>query len=223
MPYGALTDHFGIAAAGILLQSSSNPKKYNVDATVTDENGDVACRTKTDLETEYSCTYALTSGNSVSIDDLAKVGAVVGTLIQVTAIDGTTSNKAFPTITVKGALDHADAGVHPTFTSGISVMAKKVATPLGIGSITGKTTASSFSISGGMVTVQNELGVTVKREPDGVRVVAQNTLQTCTGAAAASAASGWAVETPLSSDEVNNDYGSSTIAVYKDITRDAEA
>ena len=77
-------------------------------------------------------------------------------------------------------------------------------------------------VSGSVATAQDSLGVTVKREPEAVRAVANNSLQICTGsvAAVADTANGWKTETPLSGDQANTDYGTSTIAAFKDIVRD---
>jgi hypothetical protein len=230
MPYGANTDWFGIAATGINLQSSSKGPKYNIDASVQDSVGDFACRNKGDTETEFTCTYRLQAGGdtngSHSIDALAKVGEVkvydTSTSIQVTGVDGNTDNRSFPLVTVKGVKEKTAGQTHAEFTTGISLVARKAAQKIGLGAITGKITAASFSVSGNLTPVQDSQGVTLKREPDGVRVVAQNTLQTCSGATAAVAdtAGGWKLETPKGDEETNTDYGTSSIAVFKDLTRD---
>lgn len=230
MGYGATTDWFGIAGTGINLQTSSDPKKYNVDAAVQDSNGDFACRTKADTETEYTCAYRLTGGGDTNhlhnLDDLAKVGEIktfdTNTKIQVTGIDPGTDNKSYPIITIKGVKDPAGTQTHPTFSSGITLLAIKKAQKIGLGAITGKLVSSSASISGGIATAQDSLGITVKREPEAVRIVATNTLQICTGSvsAVADTTNGYKLETPLSGDQVNTDYGNSTVSVYKDLVRD---
>ena len=230
MGYGATKNWFGITGTGINLNTSSNPRSYNVDAAVQDSNGDFACRTKADTENQYTCVYRITGGgdtnNLHALDDLAKVGEVVtydtATKIQITGVDLGTDNKSYPIVTVKGVKDPAGTHTHATFSSGVTFTAAKRAQKIGLGAITGKLTSSSLSISGSLATAQDSLGVTVKREPEGVRAVANNSLQICTGsvAAVADTAGGWKTETPLSGDEVNTDYGTSTISAYKDLVRD---
>lgn len=230
MPYGATTDWFGAAGTGINLQTSSISKKYNIDAAVQDSGGDFACRTKADTENEYTCAYRITGGgdtnNLHALDDLAKVGEVktydTATKIQVTGVDLGTDNKSFPIVTIKGVKDPAGVHTHATFSSGVTFTAAKRAQKLGLGAITGKLVSSSLSVSGSVATAQDSLGITVKREPEAVRAVANNSLQICSGsvAAVADTAGGWKLETPLSSDQTNTDYGTSTIAAYKDIVRD---
>jgi hypothetical protein len=231
MAYGATTDWFGEAGTGINLQTSSESKKYNIDAAIQDSGGDFACRTKSDTETEYSCAYRVTGGgdtnNLHSLDDFGKVGEIktydTNTKIQVTSVEVATDNKSFPIVTLSGVKDPAGVQTHPTYSSGVTFTAAKRAQKIGLGAITGKLVSSSVSVSGSIATAQDSLGVTVKREPEGVRAVATNSLQACTGAVAAVAdtANGWKTETPLSGDQSNTDYGTSTIAAFKDIVRDS--
>lgn len=229
MGYGATKDWFKLVATGISLQGGSNSPKYNVDASVEDSNGDFACRTKKDTETEFSASYKITAGgdtnNQHALDDLTKIGLVVvfdsSTSIQVTGLDLKTDNKGYPVLDVKGVKETA-AQSHATFSSGVTFLAKKKAQAFGIASITGKVISGSVSISGGLATAQDSQGITVKREPEGVRLTTSNSLQACTGlpAAVADTTGGYKIETPLASDESNTGYGTSTIAAYKDIARD---
>ena len=217
MGYGSPTDHFGLADSVWVVQSSSDPSKFNVDASVQDSNGDVACRTKADTETEYSVAYKLIGGGTVSIDGKVKIGQRKESAL-INGISGNTTNRDFPVITVKG-IDNSAAST-AIYSSGISIDARKKAQAPWLTSITGKVSASNFDISADIVAVQNASGVTVVRELSGARVTAGATLQACSGACAASAASGYAIETPKSANMVNNDYGTETISVYKDLARD---
>lgn len=217
MGYASPTDHFGLADSVWIVQSASESPKFNVDVAVEDSVGDFACRTKADTETEYSVSYKLIGGGSVSIDSKVKVGQLKESVL-VNGISGATNNKEYPVITVKGPGNAAASTA--VYSTGISILAKKKAQAPWLTSITGKVNAANFDISANMVAVQNATGVTVVRELDGARVTADATLQACSGACAASAASGYAIETPLSNSEGNTAYGTETISVYKDLVRD---
>lgn len=217
MGYGSPTDHFSLADSIWIVQNSSDPAKFNVDASVQDSNGDFACRTKADTETEYTVTYKLIGGGSVSIDAKVKVGQLKGSVL-VNGISGNTANRDFPIITVKGPGNAAASTA--IYASGITLDAKKKAQAPWLSSITGKVSASNFDVSADIVAVQNASGVTVVRELSGARVTAGATLQACSGACAASAASGYSIETPKSSNMPNTDYTTESISVYKDLVRD---
>lgn len=232
MGYGSTIDYFGIADTNVKLQTSDLASAFNVDASVQDSVGDFACRTKSDTENTVTCVYSVIGGgdanNSHNLDTYAEVGEVktfdTNTHYQVTGVEVNTVNTAFPTITLTGVKDPGTtAQTHALYSSGISFIALKKAQGFGIVPTgAAKVTAGSVSISGNAVTAQDSLGVTVKREPEAVRAVTNNTLQICTGTAAAAAdtANSWAFEDPASSGQVNNEYGTTTVSTFKDIARD---
>lgn len=104
--FGALTDHFGLESASlVLVNSEETPVAQNrVDAQ--DENNDIVAsayhgNTTQDMR-EISCTYALKS-STLNINTI-KLGQVdvEGTKIIRESVEATTSNDAWPQITVSG-------------------------------------------------------------------------------------------------------------------------
>jgi hypothetical protein len=104
--FGALTDHFGLAAGALVLIDSSETIIEQSRADALDENGDIAASTyygnTTQNMREVSCTYALTSG-SLSLNSAIKLGSLASSPTVVReSLQVTTSNSEFPSITISG-------------------------------------------------------------------------------------------------------------------------
>jgi len=103
--FGALTDHFGLASATLILVNSSSTPVEQSRADANDENGDIAATTyfgnSTQEMADVSCTYALKSGtlniNTIKLGALAASATVLRESIEVS-----TSNGDFPQVTVSG-------------------------------------------------------------------------------------------------------------------------
>lgn len=230
MSYGA-TDYFGLSnGSTVLVQSGEFSPSYSTDATVSDSNGDIRCRTKAGQTDEYSNEYKLCGGgdtnNDINIDTFAKVGDVVnsGALwLHVTSISVSTSNSEEPTLSITGIAEDSTTS-HNTYSFGETVRAKKIAQTFGLVALdTGNyVTSGSIEISGNTSTVEDSQGDIVCREPYGYRLTASNTLQNCTSAPTATAdtANSWNLENPIGLSSTNTDYESVSVEVFKDLTKD---
>lgn len=225
MSYGA-TDYFGFDdATAIFVQSGEFSPSNTTDATVSDENGDIACRTKAGEVEEYSNDYKLCGGATVDIDaTFGKVGDVVthnSKDLQITAISVNTTNSEEPTVSITGILETAGQ-THATYTTGLSVVASKGAQTFGLAALTtgNYVTAGSFEIGGSHSVVEDSQGDIVCREPYGFRLTASHTIQNCTASPTATADTGWALENPIGESSTNTDYGSATVDVFKDLLKD---
>jgi hypothetical protein len=103
--FGALTDHFALASATLILVNSSETPIEQSRADAQDENGDIVASSyfgnTTQAMAEISCTYALRSGTldiaTIKLGALAASATVLRESIEVA-----TSNSEFPQVTVTG-------------------------------------------------------------------------------------------------------------------------
>lgn len=165
--FGALTDHFGLASANLVLIDSSEELVAQSRADAQDENGDIAASAyygnSTQDMRDVSCTYQLRS-STLNINTI-KLGALAGssTLIR-ESIEVTTSNDALPQITVSGRKNAiapvAPAGKANTFTlPSISLTGAYRAQPLSFTVGSGcRLTGSSLSASVEIQQADNGLG-----------------------------------------------------------------
>ena len=160
--FGALTDHFTLAATiGALVESSKTPVA-NSRADALDENGDIADaawygNTDGDLY-EASCTYQVDT-NDVNVATALKLGELA-TGVVVTGIEIATSNGDWPKITVSGtlgtgALEQGKTYAMPTGTVAAKKQAQIIA---GIALTTGKLTSASLSASCDLATANDGAG-----------------------------------------------------------------
>jgi hypothetical protein len=160
--FGALTDHFSLAASvGTLVESSKTPVA-NSRADALDENGDIADaawygNTDGDLY-EASCTYQVDE-NTVAVATALKLGELA-TGVVVTGIEIATSNGDWPKITVSGilgtgALEQGKTYAMPTGTVAAKKQAQIIA---GIALTTGKLTSASLSASCDLATANDGAG-----------------------------------------------------------------
>ena len=160
--FGALTDHFNLAASvGRLVDSSKTPVA-NSRADALDENGDIADaawygNTDGDLY-EASCTYQVDK-NDVTVATVLKLGEL-STGVVVTSIEISTSNGDWPRVTVSGtlgtgALEQSKPYAMPTGTVAAKKQAQIIA---GITLTSGKLTSASLSASCDLVTATDGEG-----------------------------------------------------------------
>lgn len=232
MGHGVTNDYFALASnSGIELNGASKNPSYANEATSEDENGGIVCTTKSGESIEVSNTYNICGGGDTNgdhnLDTYAKVGEVItedtNTHYLITSLGLTCDNKNDPVLTVTGIKEPGTtAGTHPTFTSGIVIRAAKQAKAYGIGTVTGKVTASSINVGGSVQVCEDSVGDAVKREVYGVKMTASNTLTACSGAptAPADTANGWGLESPVGLNESNTAYADATVAVYKNVLQD---
>jgi hypothetical protein len=106
--FGALTDHFGLASADLILVGSTKTPVELSRADAQDSNGDIIASTyygnTTQEMAEVSCTYALKSGtlnvNTIKIGQTAALPTVIRESVEVA-----TSNTEWPQITVTGRIN----------------------------------------------------------------------------------------------------------------------
>lgn len=234
MSFGSTKDYFGLATTGeIELQSDNKNPSFATEANGEDSNGDVVCTTKSGETIEVSSTYTLCGGgdtnNQHNLDTHVEIGMVKSfdtvTHYQITSIDLSTDNKAYPTLTVTGVQDTGTtAQTHARYSTGLTFLAKKKAQGFGLGTIASgdKVISGGVAISGSVATVADSDGNIVKREPYGVRITATNTLQNCTADPSTPVDAAWGEDTPEAVlAESNTDYATATVTAFKNVTQDA--
>ena len=161
--FGALTDHFSMATADLILIDSKIEDDPLSRADAQDENGDIAAatwfgNTAKALKTA-SCTYALKSG-TVSLSTFVLGEIATGVFVE--SINPSTSNSDWPKVEVSGKLGTEtitnDAGKTYTLPT-LSLSGIKRAQEMGFTTGAGcRLTASSFSGSVDLAQVEDGLG-----------------------------------------------------------------
>jgi hypothetical protein len=217
--FGALTDHFNLAASiGTLVESSKTPIA-NSRADALDENGDIADAAwygNTDgVLYEASCTYQVDT-NDVNVATALKLGELA-TGVVVTSIEISTSNGDWPKITVSGilgtgALEQGKTYAMPTAT----VAAKMQAQAMGITVTTGKLTSCSLSASCDLATANDGEGEPVAHGVSGaVATATAEAVATSTDTPVLAAAEGWEVATGSGLNEPQANWHTTSISVEK--------
>jgi len=147
--FGALTDHFSVATADLVLVDSSAIPVAQTRADAQDESGDIAAsdwhgNTTAGLS-EASCTYALKSG---TLDLTTLVLGQISEGVVALNIEVATSNGAWPQVTVSG-ITGSDAleQVKTYALIGPTINGKKIAQVMGVAVTTGKLTDCNLSAS----------------------------------------------------------------------------
>ena len=178
VPFGALTDHFGILAivngAGTLadcltLVGSSKTPIALSRADAQDENGDITASSWFGAPAtmfEASSTFAVKS-DSFSLN-LLKCG-YIATTKAILSIDVKTENGAWPQITVSGRLGCIDPATLKTYTlPAFTISGKKQAQPIGFTVTAGcKLTGSGFSASVDFAEQADGVGVPCAQDVSG--------------------------------------------------------
>ena len=221
--FGALTDHFNLAASvGRLVESSKTPVA-NSRADALDENGDIADAAwygnKDGDLYEASCTYIVTDKTG-DIDDVATVLKLgeLSTGVVVTSIEISTSNGDWPRVTVSGtlgtgALEQSKTYAMPTGT----VKAKKQAQIIaGITLTSGKLTSASLSASCDLATANDGEGEPVAHGVSGAVATATAEAVAVTAESPVLAAdTGWNITTGSALNEPQAAWHTGSISVEK--------
>jgi hypothetical protein len=220
--FGALTDHFTLAAsAGTLIESSKTPvANARIDAQ--DENGDIADSewhgNKAGDLYDASCTYQVDT-NGVTVGAL-KLGEL-STGVVVTSIEISTSNGDWPRVTVSGtlgtgALEQSKTYAMPTGTVAAKKQAQIIA---GITLTTGKLTSASLSASCDLATANDGEGEPVAHGVSGAVAVATAEAVAITAASPVLAAdTGWNITTGSALNEPQAAWHTGSISVEKTLT-----
>lgn len=167
--FGALTDHFGLATADLILVDSSSETDALSRADAEDENGDIAAsvwfgNTAKDLKS-VSCSYLLKSGtlnlNILACGECTVEAAIVGVI---ESIEAGTENKGWPKIDVSGKLGTkavtAPTGFKNTFKlPSLTLKGMKQAQPMGFTVEEGcRLTSSTLSASIDLAQAEDGLG-----------------------------------------------------------------
>jgi hypothetical protein len=226
MSYGATLDYFNLANANWRLQSSSkSPVKSNSNAQ--DSNGDNVCETVHDTSATFSCEYAScgvgdTGGNVVFPTLVAGTIDTENSSI-ITGFAIATSNTARPKLTVTGEKYYGDTSGTATYSPTLpTIKAGKKATAMGFTPDTNsRVTSSTWNFATQASTVLDSNGQRVVVDISQGRIDASGELVSCTAIAAATAAAGYTLDGPNGSSTQNTGYGSSTVAVFKNVIKDS--
>jgi len=164
--FGALTDHFSIATADLILVESSKTPVAESRAEARDENGDIAAVTYYGNDggtiSDASCTYLLKSG-TLGLDSLQVGELSTGVIVE--SIEIATSNGDWPRVTVSGKLGtfavQAPTGSAATATlpADIDLVGAKKAQVMGFTVGSGcKLTGCSMSVAASITQADDGLG-----------------------------------------------------------------
>lgn len=221
--FGALTDHFSLAATiGTLVESSKTPVA-NSRADALDENGDIADaawygNTAGKLY-EASCTYQVDT-NDVTVATALKLGELA-TGVVVTGIEIATSNGDWPKITVSGilgtfALEQGKTYAMPTGTVAAKKQAQIIA---GITLTSGKLTSASLSASCDLATANDGEGEPVAHGVSGAVATATAEAVAITDESPVLAAdTGWKSQPGSALNEPQAAWHTGSISVEKKLT-----
>jgi hypothetical protein len=227
--FGALTDHFGVAALSEhleLISSSKTPvAKSRTDAQ--DENGDIAAATWFGSETQDECeTVVLLKSGTLNLNTLY-LGEVDPGVV-VTGITVETSNGAFPRITVTGktGCENIEAPATKANTyrlPSLTIAGKKQAQLMGFTVGQGKLTGTSFAFSCNLMEETGGLGVPVAHGVDGAvgTLTANFVAHTDNVPAWTLTLSGLTETAHPSTDEPQAGYHTSTATAEMTLARDA--
>ena len=220
--FGALTDHWGLTAAlkplvdiAEVVASSKIPQS-NSRADAEDESGDIADAAwhgnDDGLQFDTSVTYAIKSG-TLDLSDLALGQLDTGKVI--TSIEVSTSNGAWPQVTVAGvlgcgALEQDKAYDLPA----VNVLGQKKAQLIGVAVTTGRLTDCSLSASCDFAQQEDGEGEPVAWGVSGAIASASATAVAVTAEAPElAAAAGWAEVQDTGVDEPQAAWHTASITV----------
>ena len=226
MSHGADTDYFGLADTNVKLQSSSKTPAYSEGQAI-DSNGDINASTIYDSAmVEYSSTYRMASDTALVLFDTTtavdhRLGKVASNIV-LTTIDVGTSPDNRPEITMSGqACATADSLVEKYDPSDLEISGARKATPIGMSADTNsKVTGASASASVEIGRILDSLGAIANVDVWGGRIEATNDFVGVGDNPGAAADTGWTLLTPVSIDQANEEYGTGSGTVFKNITRD---
>lgn len=222
MAFSNPTDHWGISDTNFELESSEwSPNSQN--AQVQDSNGDNVAETVFDTYAEVSSVYNIISGTDLVIDSKVKVGTINNGNV-VTGVELSTSNTAFPQLTVTGQPHCGDTSAQYVYANSVTVSGVKTAQGLGAVSTDSVTrlSSASLSVSSEIARVNGDSGACVATDVYGARAEVSAEGVSATGDPAMTADTGWTAMPSGQSDEVTG-YGSGSRSVFKNLTGSAPA
>jgi len=225
MGFQGQTDYFGYATDDTDLEvvSSKRTPRGLSTADAENEKGDIEARSyygSTDIY-DIEVEYAL-KGGSIVLNTL-KLGKLDTTMI-VTGIDGTTSNKDWPTITAKGVETSLTITDVQTYTlPAVTITGKKLAQAIGVTIDAGcKLTGSNFSASVSLAECA-PAGTTLALDVSGGEISGTNELVSVTDVCAVTVVAGWTITQEPGADESGTAYGTGSASVNKVISADVQA
>jgi hypothetical protein len=224
MAFGVSTDPFGITYAGAdWKQVSYSEEPVASNANVQDENGDNVCETVFGEAKNYTAEYQYAGTGANVVFPTLVLGTDTVNDILVTGATVATSNTERPKLTVTGETAFGESASDYTVAFPTVVNAKKAAA-MGFEVTTGtRLNSSTWAITAQTAYVLDEDGERVLADVYGARIEASGDLVSCTGVAAATAASGYTLSQAVSAAEENQGYGSGTINVFKNQVADIPA
>jgi hypothetical protein len=221
MAFGVSTDPFGITTADPdwkQVRYGEEPTASN--ANVQDENGDNVCETVFGEATNFTAEYQYAGDGANVVFPTLVLGTDTVNDVLVTGATVTTSNTERPRLTVTGETAFGVSASEYTVAFPTVANAKKAAA-MGFDVTAGtRLNSSTWAITAQTAYVLDENGDRVLADVYGARIEASGELVSCTGVAAATAASGYTLSQAVSAAEENQGYGSGTINVFKNQVAD---
>lgn len=225
--FGANTDYFGLAEAGVWeLQSSSKTPEAS-SAQVADEHGDVVAEAEYEKTATVEASYRLVGNGALGVVELPAnfQGGYIATVGDdkyiITGGSLATSNTERPILTVTGEKMHGteDAIRLYDFATLIGeISARKTAQPIGF-TLTSGTLLNSCSVSFSLETARglDSDGEIAIIDVFNGRVESTGDLISATDIADATAVAGWTIPAGTSRSEENTGHGTGSITAYKNI------
>jgi hypothetical protein len=224
--FGALTDHFGLAATlGTLIDAPKTPRPQTRKDAL-DKNGDIA-------DTAYhgntagelfdaTCVYQLDGANSgpteLDLEDVEIGQIATGKVATSAAVD--TANTDWPKITITGVLGTPALEQDKAWalTAG-TIYARKQAQLIGIVVTTGELTSCGTSASCDLAQADDGEGEPVAFGVSGaIQTATAEAVATSSAAPVLAAAEGWTVQQATGKNEPQADWHTATINVEKKLT-----
>jgi len=223
MSFGADTDFWSFADTNIIVQGSTqSPVKSEAQAV--DSVGDATNATMYDCYTEVSVTYRSCSDTALVFYDAGidfRLGKVISSNV-ITSIAVSTEPTGRPEIVISGrSCPVGDTAVTKYAPSDLEIAGTRKATPIGVTADTGsKVTGASGTASVDVAVVLSNVGQTSCLDVYGGRVEASNDIVGATADPSAAADTGWTIGGGPSEDKENTGYGTGSISVFKNLTKD---
>ena len=224
--FGALTDHFGLAATlGTLIESNKVPRPQTRKDAL-DENGDIAdaawhgntAGTLYDATCVYQLDGAGTSPDELDLEDV-KIGQIATGKV-VTNAAPETANSDWPKTTVTGVLGTPALEQDKKWSlSGGTIYARKQAQAIGIAVATGELTSCGTAASCDLAQADDGEGEPVAFGVSGaVQTATAEAVATSAAAPVLAAAEGWTVQQATGVNQPQADWHTASINVEKKLT-----
>jgi hypothetical protein len=218
MSHGADTDYWAFADTNVKL-ISSNKTGGPQEAQGVDSENDVAESTLYDTIYNYECRYEAKPG-ALSFAS-HKAGKVISSKV-VTGGGVQTRPDGWPLITLRGeTCPSADSVVMKYDMADMAITAARKAIKIGATvDANSKLTGSNVEFSVQVHRLRDSNGISQALDVSKGRVTATNDFVGVSGAPGAAADTGWEVESGPTKSEVNTEYGTGQIVVFKNVAHD---